>query len=372
MAQAETPGVLYDGYKKKVVEWLRDPENANSSTADLCNAFKRLFYHRDYVMELARIFGMPDTVKDWPSPGVSAGTGVAKSAPPSPAPTPQRHVPVVHNVQPLKPAAAAANMHPVYTKDNPPPGKVWASTIIKPDGSEVHTFADAEPLPTSPEYPTEQELTEGEIKNTSDVEGRLRKLESNQRNMMTVLSWCDRASKRFWAFQKHGEIRNAFPSFFSSEKGDEQASASLFERAKEVQSHQAGFTKRQKVREVARDCIANLNATPTSGTFASAYQRLADLSYWKGVLAGSNGFLKEDLKKFYVPLNEDLNYPYLPLFRASTIHLDVLLQPSSQLLACELLCTVACKMNEDSKDTLHEHVKDSRLLQVFWVPVHPI
>lgn len=66
MASLPENAPLFPGFKKKIMADICS--NEIRTTAQLCQKYRRLFYHKAYVMSLVHDYGLQDTIneRDWP------------------------------------------------------------------------------------------------------------------------------------------------------------------------------------------------------------------------------------------------------------------------------------------------------------------
>lgn len=72
-----TKGVLLEGVKKKIINFLSTDGCSCKTTASLCKQFPVLFFHEDFVAQMASMFDLEETVKSFSKNRIAA--------PPSPA-----------------------------------------------------------------------------------------------------------------------------------------------------------------------------------------------------------------------------------------------------------------------------------------------
>ncbi len=83
MANMAENAPLFPGFKKKIVGDICS--NEIRTTAQLCQKYRRLFYHKAYVMSLVHDYGLQDTIneRDWPPAHKQNPLEGAPAAPPA-------------------------------------------------------------------------------------------------------------------------------------------------------------------------------------------------------------------------------------------------------------------------------------------------
>lgn len=62
---AAPAGQLFPGLKKKIINYLSSDGCPTKTTAALCKAFPILWHHKDFVTEMAKMFTLEPTVKQF-------------------------------------------------------------------------------------------------------------------------------------------------------------------------------------------------------------------------------------------------------------------------------------------------------------------